>query len=118
MFSGNRGPLDIKEFAVLTVVNFGTFISHEFPVVRQYLLKVLIGADILQSHLCLLCYLRDKQKKLKFGLQSFSIATTTNRYRWRGQRHRCVMSTEQYATREKGYKSITTSSRYFWRRLA
>ena len=38
--------------------------------VRQLLLEVLIGADILQPHLCSLLYVKNKQKDLRFGLQN------------------------------------------------
>ena len=47
-----------------------TLIWHEFAVVRQVPLEVLIGADILQPHLFSLLYLKNKQKNLRFGLQN------------------------------------------------
>ena len=47
-----------------------TLIWHEFAVVPQLPLEVLIGADIRQPHLCSLRYLKSKQKDLRFGLQN------------------------------------------------
>ena len=47
-----------------------TLIWHEFAVVHQLPLEVLIGADILQPHLCFLLYLTNKQKDLRFGLHN------------------------------------------------
>ena len=70
VFGGNGGPLNIRGFAVLPEVINSTLIWHEFAVVRQFPFEVLIGADIRQPHLCSLRYLRDKQKELKFYLQS------------------------------------------------
>ena len=70
VFGGNGGLLDIWNFAVLPVVISGTFIWHKLAVVRQFPLEVLIGANILQPHFCLLRYMRDKQKELTFGFYS------------------------------------------------
>ena len=70
IFGGNGGPLDIRGFAVLPLMIGDTLIWHEFAVVRQLPLEVLIGADILQPHLCSLLYLKNKQKDLRFGLQN------------------------------------------------
>ena len=66
----NRGQLDISGFAVLPLIIGDTIIWHEFALVRQLLLEVLIGADILQPHLCSLYYLKNKQKDLRFELQN------------------------------------------------
>ena len=70
VFGGNGGPLDISGIAVLPLMIGDTLIWHEFAVVRQHSLEVLIGADILQPHLCSLLYLKNKQKDLRFGLQN------------------------------------------------
>ena len=69
-FGGNGGPLYIRGFAVIPLMIGDTLIWHEFAVVHQLPLEVLIGADILQPHLCSLLYLKNKQKDLRFGLQN------------------------------------------------
>ena len=42
VFGGNEGPLGIRGFAVLPVEISGTLIWHEFAVVRQFPLEVMI----------------------------------------------------------------------------
>ncbi len=44
-----------------------TLLWHEFGVVPNLPLKVLIGADVLTIHQCLLLYLKDNQQRLTFG---------------------------------------------------
>ena len=44
-----------------------TLLWHEFGVVPNLPLEVLIGADVLTNHQCSLLYLKDNQKRLMFG---------------------------------------------------
>ena len=91
MFGGNKGSLDIRGFPVLSVVISGALIWHEFALIRQFQLEVLIGADILQPHLCSLRYLKDKQKNLKFGLPSTNNLGIIDLCFLKGRSHRCAI---------------------------
>ena len=71
VFGCNGGLLDIRIFAVLPLIIGDTLIWHEFAVIRQLPLEVLIDGDILKPHLCSLLYLKNKQKDLRFGLQNW-----------------------------------------------
>ena len=57
MLGGNGAPLFIQDFGVLPVTIGGTLVWHELALVRKLPLDVLIGADILQPHLCSQHYL-------------------------------------------------------------
>ena len=64
IISGNGEALDLIGFAVLPVTLGTTLLSHEFGVVPNLPLEVLIGADVLSNHQCLLLYLKNNQKRL------------------------------------------------------
>ena len=63
---GNGEPLYLKGFTVLPVTLGKTLLWHEFGVVLNLPLEVLIGADVLLNHQCSLLYLKDNQKNLMF----------------------------------------------------
>ena len=56
-------------FAVLPVALGSNLIWHEFVVVPNLPLEVLVGADVLAPHLCSLLYLKNNKKRLQFGIQ-------------------------------------------------
>ena len=65
---GGKGePLDLKGFTVLAVTISTTLLWHEFWVVLNLPLEVLIGSDVLTNHQCSLLYLKNNQKRLMFG---------------------------------------------------
>ena len=72
MISGSGDALELKGFAVLPVSLGTTLVWHEFGVVPNLPLEVLIGADVLARHQCSLQYVPHKRKRLQFGLQSCS----------------------------------------------
>ena len=67
VIGGNGEPLDLKGFTVLPVTLGTTLLWHEFGVVPNLPLEALIGADVLTNQQCSLLYLKDNQKRLKFG---------------------------------------------------
>ncbi len=62
----------MKGFAVLPVTLGASILWHEFGVVPDLPLEVLIGADVLAPHQCSLLYLKNNQKRLQFGLNTCS----------------------------------------------
>ena len=66
---GNGEALDLNGFAVLPVALGSNLIWHEFGVVPNFPLKVLVGADVLGPHLCSLLYLKNYKTRLQFGIQ-------------------------------------------------
>ena len=70
MIGGNGEPLKLRGFTVLPVAFKATLLWHEFGFVPELPLEVLIGADILSAHQCSLFYLKNNQKRLKFGASS------------------------------------------------
>ena len=66
VIGGNGEPLKLKGFAVLPVTLDDTLLWHEFGVVPNLPIEVLIGADILATHRCSLLYLKDDTKRLTF----------------------------------------------------
>ena len=69
VIGGNGEALDLKGFAVLPVTLGTSILWHEFGVVPDLPLEVLIGADVLAPHQCSLFYLKNNQKRLQFGLE-------------------------------------------------
>ena len=69
VIGGNYEALDIKGFAVLTVALGSTLVWHEFGVVPNLPLEVLVYADVLAPHFCLLLYFKNNKKRLQFGIQ-------------------------------------------------
>ena len=69
VIGGNGDALDPKGFAVLPVSLGLNLIWHEFGVVSNLPLEVLVGADVLAPHLCSLLYLKHNKKRLQFGVQ-------------------------------------------------
>ena len=67
VIGGNGEPLDLKGFAVLPITLGTILLWHEFGVVPNLPLEVLIGADILSNHQCTLLYQKNNQKSLLFG---------------------------------------------------
>ena len=66
VIGGNGEPLDLKGFTCLPVT-LGTILQwHEFGVIPNLPLEVLIGADILSNHQCSLLYQKNNQKSLLF----------------------------------------------------
>ena len=55
----NHEALDLKGFAVLSVALGSNLIWHEFGVVPNLSLQVLVGADLLVPHLCSKQYLKN-----------------------------------------------------------
>ncbi len=78
VIGGNGEPLDLKGFTVLPVTLGTTLLWHEFGVIPNLPLEVLIGADVLPNHQCSLLYLKDNQKRLMFGNEN---CTECNRFR-------------------------------------
>ena len=72
VISGSGDALELKGFAVLPVSLGTTLVWHEFGVVPNLPLEVLIGADVFARHQCSLQYLPHNRKRLQFGLQSCS----------------------------------------------
>ena len=69
VIGGNGEALDLKGFAVLPVAFGSNLIWHEFGVVPNRSLEVLVGADVLAPHLCSLLYLKNNMKRVQFGIQ-------------------------------------------------
>ena len=67
VIGGNGEALELKGFAVLPVSVGTTLLWHEFGVVPNLPLEVLIGADVLAAHQCSLLYLKNNRKRLLFG---------------------------------------------------
>ena len=67
VIGGNGEALDLKGFAVLPVALGSELLWHEFGVVPDLPLEVLVGADILAAHQCSLLYLKNNRKRLLFG---------------------------------------------------
>ena len=64
VIGGNGEPLDLKGFTVLPVTLGTRLLWHEFGVVPNLPLEVLIDAYVLTNHQCSLLYLKDNQKRL------------------------------------------------------
>ena len=56
---GNGEALDLRGFAILPVTLGTTLLWHEFGVVPNLALEVLIGADVLSNYQCSLLYLKN-----------------------------------------------------------
>ena len=69
VIGGNGEAFDLKVFAVLPVALGSNLIWHEFGVVPNLSLEVLVGADVLVPHLCKLLYLKNNKKRLQSGIQ-------------------------------------------------
>ena len=69
VIEGNGEALDFKGFAVLPVAFRSTLIWHEFGVVPNLHLEVLIGADVVAPHFCALLYLKNNKKRLQLYIQ-------------------------------------------------
>ena len=73
MIGGNGEALDLKGFAVLPVALGSNLILLEFGVVPNLPIELLVGADVLEPHLCSLLYLKIRylnyKKRLQFGIQ-------------------------------------------------
>ena len=70
---GSSGEaLHLKGFAVLPISFGSTLVWHEFGVVKDLLLEMLIGGDVFIPHFCTLQYLKNGKKQLEFGLQTCS----------------------------------------------
>ena len=67
VIDNNGKPLALIGFTILPVNLDTTLLWHEFGVVQNLPLEVLIGADVLKCYQCLLLYLKDNQTKLTFG---------------------------------------------------
>lgn len=114
VFGGNGGRQDTRGFAVRPVVIIGTLIWHEFAVVRQFPFEVLIGADILKPHLCSLRYLKDRQKELKFILQSCHNCDYNRSVPFEGAPAQMRYVDRALHDSRNEYRSIMTSLRCFW----
>ena len=68
VIGGNGEALNLKGFAVLPVSLGTNLIWHEFGIVSNLPLEVLVGADVLAPHLCSLLYLKNNKKRLHFGI--------------------------------------------------
>ena len=78
VIGGNGEALDLNGIAVLPISLGSNLIWHEFGVVPNLPLEVLIGADVLAPHLCSLHYLPNYKKRLTFGVQ---VCDSCSRYR-------------------------------------
>ena len=78
VIGGNGEALDLKGFTVLPVSLGTNLLWHEFCVILNLPLELLIGADILAPHLCSLHYLKDDKKRLHFGVTAYA---RCNRFR-------------------------------------
>ena len=67
VIGGNGEALELKGFSVLPVSFGTTLLWHEFGVVPNLPLEVLIGADVLAAHQCSLLFLKNNRKRLLFG---------------------------------------------------
>ena len=65
VIEGNGDALDLKGVAVLPVALGSNLIWHEYGVVPNLPLEVLVGADVLAPHLCSLLYLKNNKKRLQ-----------------------------------------------------
>ncbi len=68
VIGGNSEAFDLKGFAVLPVALGSNIIWHEFGVVPNLPLEVLVDADVLAPYLCSLLYLKNNKKRLQFGI--------------------------------------------------
>lgn len=76
----NCEVIDLKSFAVM-LVSFGTtLVWHEFGVMFNLPLELLIETEILASHFCSLPYLKNNKSAIraesKYALAAVNIATT------------------------------------------
>ena len=62
VIAGDGEALELKGFAVLPVALCFIFAWHEFGVVPNFPLEVLVGTDVLAFYLCSLLYLKDNKK--------------------------------------------------------
>ena len=69
MIGNNGEACDLKGFAVLPVALGSNLMWHEFGVVPNHPLEVLVGADVLAPKICLLLNLKYSKKRLQFGIQ-------------------------------------------------
>ena len=80
VIGGNGEALDLKGFAVLPVALGSNLIWHEFGVVHNLSLEVLVGTDVLAPHLCSLLYLKitrnDSSSAFKYALGVFNTVPT------------------------------------------
>ena len=67
MIGGNGKPLDLKGIKVLPITLGTILLWLEFGVVQNVPFEVLIGADILSNHQCLLLYQNNNQNSLLFN---------------------------------------------------
>ena len=70
VIGGNGEAFELRGFTVLPVSIENTILWHKFGVVPRLPLEVLVGADIMAAHQSTLQYLKDKKKKLHFGLKN------------------------------------------------
>ena len=66
VIGGNGEALELRGFAVLPVTLGANLLWHEFGVVPNLPLEVLVGADVLAPHQCSLLYLKSGTKQLLF----------------------------------------------------
>ena len=69
MIGVNGEALHLKGFAVLPVALGSNLIWHEFGVVPNLPLEVLVGSDVLAPHRCSLLYLKNNKTRLQLGIQ-------------------------------------------------
>ena len=63
VIGGNGKPLDLKRLIVLPVILGTILLWHEFGVVPNLPLEVLINSDIISNYQCSLLYQKNNQKK-------------------------------------------------------
>lgn len=70
---GNGRTLDLRGFVMLpTAISTVTY-SHEYGIVRELPIDVIIGSDVLIPHQCTLQYTLNEQKKLELNHRDCSI---------------------------------------------
>ena len=78
VIGGNGEALDLYGFTVVPVSFNANLLCHEFGVLPNLPLEVLIGADFLVPHICLYQYLKGNKTRLQFGV---AVCASCNRFR-------------------------------------
>ena len=73
--SGSNKEMSIQGWAVIPMTFGPVILWHEFGIVPELPLEVLIGGDILAAHQCSLQYLKNRRKRLQFGTHDCTVCT-------------------------------------------
>ena len=92
VIGGSGEVLHLKGFAVIPISFGSTLVWHEFGVVKDLLLDVLIGGDVLIPHFCTLQYLRMVRNDSNSGSRPAPSVNTIARTQKAELRYSCAMS--------------------------